>query len=137
VYVGYRGFDRLGLKPLFPFGHGLSYTYFELEEVTAEARDAAVVVSGRLSNVGLRKGTEVIQVYAEAIGNVDRRLAGFAKVRLEAGESAEIEIPISHEQLRWWDPEVSGWAPATGDVQFEIRGTFGAAGATATIHEAS
>ena len=133
VYVGYRGFDRLGLRPMFPFGHGLSYTTFELSDVAAEHRDSTVVVSGRLSNVGLRSGTEVVQVFARDIGGVDRRLAGFAKVRLESGESASVEIPIAPERLRWRDPEIPGWVATTGDIEFEIRGTFGKTTASTTL----
>lgn len=124
-YVGYRGFDRLGLEPMFSFGHGLSYTTFELGEVAAEYRDSTVIVSGRLSNVGLRGGTEVVLVFVRDIGGVDRRLAGFAKVRLEPGKSAPIEIPIAADRLRWWDPSGPGWTRATGEVEFEICGTFG------------
>jgi beta-glucosidase len=133
VYVGYRGFDRLGLEPMFSFGHGLSYTTFELENIAAEPRDGKVLVTGRVSNTGARQGTEVIQVFAKDIGEVDRRLAGFTKVSLEADESTEVEIPISYEQLRWWDPDVPGWVAATGDIEFEIRGTPGKATVTATL----
>jgi beta-glucosidase len=125
VYVGYRGFDRLGLKPMFPFGHGLSYTTFALDEVAAEQKDSTLVVSGRLANVGLRSGSEVVQVFARDIGNVDRRLAGFAKVRLQPGEETFFEIPIGGDRLRWWNPDVAEWMSASGDIEFEIRGSFG------------
>jgi beta-glucosidase len=133
VYVGYRGFDRLGLEPMFPFGHGLSYTTFELSDVVIEGRGAAALLSAHLSNTGTRKGTEVVQIFAKNIGDVDRRLAGFAKVSLEAGKSVAVEIPIGHEQLRWWNATEPGWTAATGDIEFEIRGTFGPTTVTATL----
>lgn len=133
VYVGYRGFDRLGLEPMFSFGHGLSYTTFAIDDIAAAERGANVVLSARLTNVGERKGAEVIQVFAKDIGDVDRRLAGFAKVHLEAGESAIVDIPINREQLRWWNPEAPGWETATGEIEFEVRGTFGTATAAALL----
>jgi beta-glucosidase len=133
VYVGYRGYDRLGLEPMFPFGHGLSYTTFELGDVAVADGDGMVVMSAVLSNVGTRTGTEVVQVFAKDIGEVERRLAGFTKVELEPGESALIEIPIAAERLRWWDPEVPGWVAASGKVDFEVRGTLGTATASTTL----
>ncbi len=124
VYVGYRGFDRLGLQPMFRFGHGLSYTTFDLSDLAADYRDSAVIVSGRLANAGLRSGTEVVQVFAREIGGVVRRLVGFAKLRLETGEVAEFNVPIHRDRLRWWDPAGPGWETASGDVELEIHGTF-------------
>jgi beta-glucosidase len=133
VYVGYRGFDRLGLEPMFSFGHGLSYTTFRLDDVVVEGRDGDLVVSGLLQNVGTRAGADVVQVFARDIGAVDRRLVGFAKLRLAAGTSAAVEVPIPRERLRWWNPTLGGWTTATGEVAFEIRGTFGPRVITTTL----
>jgi beta-glucosidase len=118
---------------MFSFGHGLSYTTFEMNGVTAATLEAGVVVSGTLRNVGTRPGVEVVQVFARAIGFVDRRLVGFAKLRVGAGESAEVEIPIDHDRLRWWNPASAEWTAATGDVELEIRGTFGTTVITVTL----
>ena len=54
-------------------------------------------------------------------------------MKLEPGDSAEVDIPVSRDQLRWWNTQVSDWVAATGDVQFEIRGTFGTTAAAATL----
>jgi beta-glucosidase len=92
-----------------------------------------LVVSGLLQNVGTRAGAEVVQVFARDIGGVDRRLVGFAKLRLAAGTSAAVEVSIPRERLRWWNPTLGGWTTATGAVAFEIRGTFGARVITTTL----
>lgn len=126
VYVGYRAYDRLGLDPLFPFGHGMSYTSFVLESASASASKTGVTIAGRLANVGERNGTEVVQVYALHVGGVERKLVGFAKVRLNAGEAVDIEISIAPDLLRWWDPSSHDWVGLEGEVAFAVNGTFGA-----------
>jgi hypothetical protein len=73
---------------------------------------------------------EVVQVFARDIGGVPRRLVGFQKYEVAAGASIAVEIPILPEHLRWWDPALGGWTPATGAVEFEVRGTFGTEPAT-------
>ena len=132
VYVGYRGFDKLGLEPMFPFGHGLSYTTFALSDAGLEPLDGRLVLSGTLANTGGRDGVEVVQVFACDIGGVDRRLVAFSKQRLAAGTSAPLEIPIPHERLRWWNPVSGAWTAAEGAIEFEVRGTFGTEVVSAT-----
>lgn len=130
VYVGYRGFDRLGLEPMYSFGYGLSYTTFSIADVAAGLTNGRPALSATLTNLGERTGVEVVQVFARDIGGVPRRLVGFQKYEVAAGASIAVEIPILPEHLRWWDPALGGWTPATGAVEFEVRGTFGTEPAT-------
>jgi beta-glucosidase len=123
VYVGYRAYDRLGLEPLFGFGHGLSYTTFALDSPVATADEGGLVVAGSLANTGDRPGSEVIQVYA-SIAGVERRLIGFCKLALDAGQSAPFRIPIAGDRLRWWDPGLPGWAFPSGRLALRVEGTF-------------
>lgn len=98
--MGYRWFQSQGIRPLFPFGHGLSYTTFELTDcsVTPEAADQPVPVqiTVTVSNTGPVAGAEVVQVYAgiPAEGQPPKRLVGFQKVHLAAGESREVVITV-------------------------------------------
>lgn len=124
VYVGYRGFDRMGLRPRFPFGHGMSYARFAAADVFAR-REEQIVVELELANVGVRAGTEVVQVYARDLGAVDRRLVAFSKVALDPGGAVSVRIDIDPARLRWWDPETAGWAFPAGDVALSVAGTFG------------
>ncbi len=119
VFVGHRWYDTRGIAPLFPFGHGLSYTTFEIGEVQATvADDASVSVAVRVTNVGARRGFEVVQVYVDApAGPVarPRQLAGFAKVELDAGESAEVVVRVEARALAHWDPTVTQWRIVDGE----------------------
>jgi beta-glucosidase len=113
LHLGYRGFDRHGLTPQFPFGHGLSYTRFDYEALTATPQHSdgtePIRFAFRLTNVGSRAGAEVAQAYLEVpegYGEPLRKLVGFQKVVLEAGESREVEIVIdpfdvTHPLARW------------------------------------
>ncbi len=133
VYVGYRGFDRLGLEPMYSFGYGLSYTTFSITDAGIDLRDGRPTASAVLTNVGDRAGVEVLQVFARDIGGVPRKLVGFNKYRLAAGASVAVQIPIPPDHLRWWNPAVRDWTPATGSVEYEICGTFGTVLASADI----
>lgn len=125
VYVGYRGYDQLGLEPLFGFGHGLSYTSFDYTHVVAAAENGQIVVQGDLTNSGSRRGVEVVRVFARNVGAIPRQLIGFVKVRLEAGETVPTAVSIPAERLRWWDTEAHAWAFASGTVELVVSGTFG------------
>ncbi len=122
--VGYRGYDQLGLEPQYAFGHGLSYTRFDYEDlaITPAVSDGVqpIDVAFTLRNVGARAGVEVAQVYLELPKAADappRRLAGWARVALEAGEARRVTVvldPASDEHhCSIWDD--AGWRLVRGD----------------------
>lgn len=111
--MGYRWFQSEGIEPLFPFGHGLSYTTFALADLSVDAGarpgGAPLRVRARVTNTGEVAGAEVVQVYLElpaATGQPPRRLVGFRKVFLEAGAGEAVEIVVdphaSHHPLSVW-----------------------------------
>ncbi|MGC5224457.1 glycoside hydrolase family 3 C-terminal domain-containing protein [Micromonospora sp. DT81.3] len=144
IYVGYKGYIEQGATPLFPFGHGLSYTSFEYADtatagvVDPDAEDTvATTATVTVTNTGDTAGTEVVQAY---VGNlptdvetVDRALAGFARVTLGAGESAEVAIPIDRRSLQYWDVETDSWVTPTGSVPLQVGSSSADIRATGTI----
>jgi len=109
VFVGYRYFDDRGNEPLFPFGHGLSYTEFDYREleVTAGSDPAKVTVSATVENVGDRSGTEAPQLYIHdhqaTVRRPPKELRGFEKVRLDPGESASVEFDLGEDDFAYFD----------------------------------
>jgi beta-glucosidase len=123
VFVGYRWFDAREIEPAFPFGHGLTYSevrYDALEVVSQGDGRAARV---RLTNVGDRAVTEVVQCYLrrppKPLSQPTRVLAGFAKVRLEPGEQQEVLVGLDHRTLRSWHP-AEGWVVLSGTYGVDI-----------------
>lgn len=120
VFVGYRYYDASGVKPLFPFGHGLSYTQFEYSDIAMEGDCVSVTVK----NVGDRAGAEVVQLYIEApkgdIPRPCRSLAGFAKRYLKAGESARVRLPITKRSFAIWHE--GAWVVPEGEYILHIAG---------------
>jgi beta-glucosidase len=131
--LGYRWYAREGFEPLFPFGHGLSYTSFEHEglEIVPEEGDR-LTARFTVRNTGARAGADVPQVYlADAAGRPLRRLAGFAKVALEPGESRQLEVPLEWRTIAEWQDD--GWLIAPGDYRFVLGRDALAGGPSATI----
>jgi len=129
--VGYKWFDLHGHKPLYAFGHGLSYTRFELGGLTAQASGA---VSFSIRNTGQRDGASVGQVYVRgpqsAKWEAPRRLVGFSKLALKPGQSGKATINIDPRLLATFDETRREWviAPGTYEVQLgassdDIRAT--------------
>lgn len=125
LHLGYRGFDRHGLTPRFPFGHGLSYTTFNYDDlvVSPQSSDGTEPIRATftLSNTGSVAGAEVAQAYLavpEGLGEPVRKLVGFAKVWLEPGESRQVEIVIDPydvtHPLAWWDADAHLWQTIGG-----------------------
>jgi len=126
INVGYRGYLAGNVDPLFAFGHGLSYTDFQLDRLRVGANirvtggDDTVDVRARLRNTGDRDGTEVVQVYLGPLpGSVDSpplKLAGFAKVDLGSGDRQQVRITLDRRDFSYWDAEADEWVVPTGQV---------------------
>ncbi len=124
LFVGYRGFDRKNLEPRFPFGFGLSYTSFELGEISAKFDGEAIVVSVDVSNTGSRDGASVVQCYveppADELIRPVRELRGFEKVELRPGEKRHVELRIPRTDLSYWDVQTHGWKLTPGEYGFVV-----------------
>src|SRR5262249_4305470 len=120
AFYNYRPSARRGylfddVTPLYPFGFGLSYTTFRVDNVSllwpSIRRGDSTIVSARITNTGTRVGTEVLQVYVrDLVSSVTRpvkELKGFRKLRLEPGEVATVEVPIAPESLAFYDVDMN------------------------------
>jgi beta-glucosidase len=131
IYVGYRHFDKNNLIPLFPFGHGHSYTQFEYSGLKLSSRkmqkDGKSEVSFQLKNVGKVGGAEVAQLYiADVKSSVDRplkELKRFAKVYLKPGEDKTVKFEIDNSALSFFDVKSNDWIAEPGDFQIFIGGS--------------
>jgi len=122
IFVGYRHFDKSGIKPLFPFGYGLSYTSFAYKDLKVSRNstsDDQVVVEFDVTNTGSRTGADVAQVY---VGNGHapvptpvKELKGFTKVDLNPGESKHVQIVLDRRAFCYYDVKDHKWALAPGD----------------------
>jgi beta-glucosidase len=123
IFYGYKGYDRMGRDPLFPFGHGLSYTTFKMEGMTVESEADGVKVMVKVTNTGSREGATVVQVYLslpnENTPRPLRELKGFERVSLKPHESRQVKISIPTEELRYWHPDLHRWVDPSGLLKFE------------------
>jgi len=114
LQIGYRWFQSQGIAPLFPFGYGLSYTSFDVSDVSVDAGhrpgSSPVTVRATVTNTGDRTGAQVVQVYVglpPVAGQPPMRLVGFRKVKVEPGQSGQVEIVIdptaTNHPLSVWD----------------------------------
>ncbi len=128
IFVGYRAFGRTGAEPLFPFGHGLSYTTFAYENVRLDREEVregdAVTVHLDVVNTGDRAGSDVVQVYVSDLESSLLRpvkeLKGFQKVRLEPGERRAVAITLEPRAFQAWDPRVNRWVAEPGDFTVSV-----------------
>jgi len=108
-FIGYRAWKKSGATPLIPFGHGLSYTTFTSELISADKSVAKV----KVMNTGNRAGAHIVQIYAqlENAQSFERRLAGFAKVSLQPSESAVVEVSLEPLVFKHFS---NGWQDVAG-----------------------
>ncbi len=120
ILVGYRWYDQKNIAPLFPFGHGLSYTSFSYSDLRlARAADGGLDASVVLTNTGVRDGDEVVQAYLGAprpapagAAFARRALASFDRITLAAGEQRRVQLHIPPERMRYWSNRDQSWHDA-------------------------
>ncbi len=122
IFVGYRYYDFKDVEPLFPFGHGLSYTsfaYSDLQIVAVEKEAAsAFLISAIVKNIGAFKGDEVVQLYVgphtQSTSRPPKELKGFIRVTLAPGAESHVEFQISARDLAFYDVRTGGWKAVAG-----------------------
>lgn len=122
IFVGYRWNDRERIKPLFCFGHGLSYTTFEYGKVTAEGRqmgpDGTITVSVPVKNTGSRAGAEIVQLYVSdlksSLPRPVKELKGFRKITLQPGQEQTVSFTIDRKALSFYDDTKQDWVAEPG-----------------------
>ena len=133
VFLGYRGYDRSDVKPLYPFGHGLTYTTFEYSEVKVSRTKAGCKVELKLTNTGKYDASEVVQVYVgeenPSVPRPVKELKAFKKVALKAGESKVLTLNLGKDAFAFYDVESHDWkvnpglfnvyvAASAGDIRY-------------------
>jgi beta-glucosidase len=127
LLFGYRHFDSKKIEPLFPFGHGLSYTKFDYSKlkVSTKGKGDSVTVTASLtvSNTGAVDGAEVVQAYIgypESANEPPKVLRGFEKVSVKKGKKENVSISFSKTELSVWDTESDSWVIPSGKFNLYI-----------------
>ena len=124
IYVGYRYYDKVKTKLIFPFGFGLSYTQFKYSDLKVKQENNLVKVSFKIQNVGKEKGKEIAQVYVKqkdpVIFKPEKELKAFEKIELEPGEEKEILITLDEKAFEYYNVEVKKWSIESGKYQILV-----------------
>jgi beta-glucosidase len=123
--IGYRWFAKKGIRPLYPFGHGLSYTRFSYSNLTVTGGET-VTASFIVTNTGARDGTDVPQLFlTEAAGDKRMRLLGFDRVDLRPGESRRVTITADPRLLARFDASEQRWRITQGTYRVAVGKSAG------------
>ena len=122
IFSGYRWYEKNNIEPLYPFGHGLSYTSFEYSDLKVSQdtiHDQDIIqVSFTVKNTGKRNGLEIAQLYVQdvecSVPRPIKELKGFKKMEIEAGQSMNIEIQLIMKDFSFWNPETKDWFAEKG-----------------------
>jgi len=128
LFIGYRHYDVKKIEPLFPFGHGLSYTSFQYSNLQLSAKEideaSDLKVSLDVSNIGQNSGKEVIQLYIHPqqsrLKRPEQELKGFQKIELDPGETLKVQLTLSSRDFSYYDPEVREWVMESGPSEIRI-----------------
>jgi beta-glucosidase len=143
IFIGYRAYDTLVQPVSYPFGFGLSYTSFRIEDVSVSVAgsvaggDLAVTVAASVTNTGQRAGAEVVQVY---VGDIEasvarplRELKGFVKVHLEPGETQQVSCQLDERAFAFWSRRFQQWVVESGEFTIAVGSSSRDLVATETI----
>lgn len=124
LYVGYRWIDKQKLTPLFPFGHGLSYTTFAMNNEKLIMNNGQPAVTVEVTNTGDRAGAQVVQLYVQDVkASVDRpvkELKAFQKVFLQPGETQTVTLSLNERAFQFYDEATHGWKAEPGKFNLLI-----------------
>ncbi|HMH13898.1 MAG TPA: glycoside hydrolase family 3 C-terminal domain-containing protein [Edaphobacter sp.] len=118
IFVGYRGYEHNKIKPLYPFGYGLSYTTFKFSNLSVTPDATHATVAFDITNTGDRPGADVAQVYVSddhaKIARPAKELKGFEKVALQPGETKHVSIELDSRSFAYYDAQAKKWNIAPG-----------------------
>jgi beta-glucosidase len=130
IFIGYRAYDKLIQHVSYPFGFGLSYTTFRIDDVNVSVTgsvaggDLAATVTASVTNTGQRAGAEVVQVY---VGDVEasvarplRELKGFVKIHLEPGETRQVSCDLDERAFAFWSRRLQQWVVESGEFLIAV-----------------
>lgn len=128
IFVGYRYYDKKGIKPLFPFGYGLSYTTFEYGDLKISKKEITdtetVTVSVKVKNTGEMAGKEVVQLYVRDVESTvirpEKELKGFEKVELKPGEEKTVVFELDRRAFAYYNTDIRDWHVETGEFEILI-----------------
>lgn len=128
IFVGYRYYDKKKIKPLFPFGHGLSYTKFKYSNLKFSAKAVTpkdkLTVKVDVTNTGKVTGKEIVQLYVRDIKSTfarpEKELKAFAKVEVKPGKKKTVTFTLDREAFWYFDVAQNGWSTEPGEFEFLI-----------------
>jgi beta-glucosidase len=122
IYVGYRHYERLGIKPLFPFGHGLSYTTYEYGRISLSRQtlleNKSINITVGITNTGSVAGSEIVQAYVHDVKSTiprpEKELVAFEKVFLRPGETKHVVLTLDKYSVGYYDTTLNAWIAEEG-----------------------
>lgn len=125
IFVGYRHYDTRGIEPLFPFGHGLSYTKFEYSNLRiVKQRDGSVLVALKVKNAGTIVGAETVQLYVRdlvaSVNRPEKELKAFVKIELLPGQKKQAELFLNRDAFAFFSSKQKKWIVEPGEFELLI-----------------